>query len=163
MDFLKKIHDISKTYALPPDTLLCTMDVNALFTNIPHEEDMDACHLALEEGRDLGTKPSATFICTLIHLILTLNFFTFCDKTYIQTHGTAMGTCMAPTYVNIFVGAIESRLLCSFLDKPHRKHLSHLDPWRCQTRSIQPTYLHISPYHQIHIQYYRPLTFHSLT
>ncbi|KAK3709040.1 hypothetical protein RRG08_054979 [Elysia crispata] len=118
MDFLRKIHDINKTGPLPPDTLLCTMDVSALYTNIPHEEGTDACRIALEEGRDQGTKPSPSFICTLIQLILTLNFFTFHDNTYLQTHGTAMGTCMAPTYANIFMGAIERRLLGSFPDKP---------------------------------------------
>ena len=118
MDFLRKIHDINKTGPLPPDTLLCTMDVSALYTNIPHEEGTDACRIALEEGRDPGTKPSPSFICTLIQLILTLNFFTFHGNTYLQTHGTAMGTCMAPTYANIFMGAIERRLLGSFPDKP---------------------------------------------
>ena len=44
-----------------------------------------------------------------------LYFFTIHDNTYLQTHGTAMGTCMAPTYA---MGAIERRLLCSFPDKP---------------------------------------------
>ena len=111
MDFLRKIHDINKTGPLPPDTLLCTMDVSALYTNIPHEEGTDACRIALEEGRDPGTKPPPSFICTLMQLILTLNFFTFHGNTYLQTHGTAMRTCMAPTYANIFMGAIERRLL----------------------------------------------------
>ncbi|KAK3771098.1 hypothetical protein RRG08_034116 [Elysia crispata] len=53
-----------------------------------------------------------------IHLIVTLNFFTSHDETYLQTHGTAMGSCMASTYANIFTGAIEKRLLCSFPYKP---------------------------------------------
>ncbi|KAK3756747.1 hypothetical protein RRG08_018469 [Elysia crispata] len=118
MDFLRKIHDINKTGPLPPDILLCTMDVSALYTNIPHKEGTDACRIALEEGRDPGTKPSPSFIYTLIQLILTLNFFTFHGNTYLQTHGTAMGTCMAPTYANIFMGAIERRVLGSFPDKP---------------------------------------------
>ncbi|KAK3783108.1 hypothetical protein RRG08_040848 [Elysia crispata] len=39
MDFLRKIHDINKTGPLPPDTLLCTMDVSALYSNISHKED----------------------------------------------------------------------------------------------------------------------------
>ena len=118
MDFLGKIHDINKTGPLPPDNLLCTMVVSALYTNIPHKEGTDTCRIPLEEGRDPGTKPSPSFICTLIHLILTLNFFTFHDNAYLQTHGTAMGTCMAPTYANNFMGAIERRLLGSFPDKP---------------------------------------------
>ena len=55
MDFLRKIHDINKTGPLPPDTFLCTMDVSAMYTNIPHKEGTDACRIALEEGRDPGT------------------------------------------------------------------------------------------------------------
>ena len=58
----------------------------------------------------MGTKPSSSFMCTLIKLILMINFFTFHDKIYLETHGTAMGTCMAPTYANIFMGAIKRRL-----------------------------------------------------
>ena len=34
MDFLRKIHDINKTGPLPPDILLCTMDVSALYTAV---------------------------------------------------------------------------------------------------------------------------------
>ena len=66
----------------------------------------------------METNPSSSFLCILIHLILMLNFFLFHDKTYLRTHGTAMGTGMAPTYANIFMGAIERRLLCSFPHKP---------------------------------------------
>ena len=117
-DFLAKMHDINKTGPLPPDTLLCTIVVSALYTNIPHKEDTDSRPIALEEATDLGTKPSPSLICTLLQLILTLNFFTFHDNAYLQTHGTAMGTCMAPTYANIFMGAIERRLLGYLPDKP---------------------------------------------
>ncbi|KAK3780210.1 hypothetical protein RRG08_010604 [Elysia crispata] len=70
------------------------MDVDTLYTNIPHEEGMDAFRVVLEEGRegrDLGTKPYPYLMCTLICLILTLIFFTFHDKTYLETHGPAMG------------------------------------------------------------------------
>ncbi|KAK3765767.1 hypothetical protein RRG08_026238, partial [Elysia crispata] len=38
MDFLRRIHDIKTTGALPPDTLLCTIDVGTLYTNIPQED-----------------------------------------------------------------------------------------------------------------------------
>ncbi len=55
MDFLRKIHDINKTGPLPPDTLLCTMDVSALYSNISHKEGTDACRIALEEGRQSHT------------------------------------------------------------------------------------------------------------
>ena len=34
-----------------------------------------------------------------------------------ETQGTAISTCINPTYANIFMGAIERRLLSSFPDK----------------------------------------------
>ena len=54
---------INEAGPLPPDTLLCTMDVSALYTNIPHKEGIEACQAALENGRGQGLKPSTTFIC----------------------------------------------------------------------------------------------------
>ena len=55
IDFLRKIHDINKTGPLLQDILLCTIPVSALYTDIPHEDGADACRVALEKGRDLGT------------------------------------------------------------------------------------------------------------
>ncbi len=41
------------------------------------------------------------------------NYFTFKDQLYLQKHGTAMGTKMAPSFANIFIGALEKSLLSS--------------------------------------------------
>ena len=118
MDFLMKIQYINDTGPLPPDTILCTMDVSALYTNIPHGEGIEACREALErEERDNPT-PSATFICKLIEHILTLNYFQFEDNMWLQKHGTAMGTCMAPSYANLFMGALEEKMLETSPEKP---------------------------------------------
>ncbi|GFR92965.1 hypothetical protein ElyMa_004366300 [Elysia marginata] len=117
MDFLRKIHDINKAGPLPTGTLLCTMDVSALYTNIPHTEGITACREALTKWREHITKPSATFLCNLIQHILTLNFFQFEDNLWLQTHATAMGTSMAPSYANFFMGALEGKMLNS---SPHQ-------------------------------------------
>ena len=56
-------------------------------------------------------------LCKVIHqfleYILKENYFTFKDKFYLQTHGTTMGTKMAPSFANIFMGALEQLLLSS--------------------------------------------------
>ncbi|GFO00957.1 hypothetical protein PoB_002746200 [Plakobranchus ocellatus] len=52
MDFLRKTHNINAVGPLPPDTILCTMDVSALCTSIPHGEGIGACKSALEKWRD---------------------------------------------------------------------------------------------------------------
>ena len=46
------------------------------------------------------------------------NNFTFDGNHYLQINGTAMGTKMAPSYANIFMGDLEERLLLSSLKQP---------------------------------------------
>ena len=43
-------------------------------------------------------------------MILTMNNFSFNDNHYLQIHGTAMGTKMAPSYANLFLGFFEATL-----------------------------------------------------
>ena len=97
-------------------TLLCTMDVSALYTNIPHTDGTDACREYLDKRPDKTT--STSFICNLISLILTMNNFIFNGLNYLQVNGTAMGTCMAPNYANIFMGKLETNFLNTYPIKP---------------------------------------------
>ncbi|GFO04316.1 hypothetical protein PoB_003082100 [Plakobranchus ocellatus] len=79
------------------------MDVSALYTNIPHGEGIGACKSALEKWRDPNSTPSSSFLCDLIKIILTCNCFQFADDMWLQIHGAAMGTCMTPSYANLFM------------------------------------------------------------
>ena len=42
----------------------------------------------------------------------------FEDKHFLQIHGTAMGTRMAPSYANIFIGDLERRILTQMDQRP---------------------------------------------
>ena len=44
-------------------------------------------------------------------MILTMNNFTFNQQHYLQIHGTAMGTKMAPSFANLFLGMFETNAL----------------------------------------------------
>ena len=44
-------------------------------------------------------------------MILTMNNLSFNDNHYLQIHGTAMGTKMAPAYANLFLGYFEANAL----------------------------------------------------
>ena len=44
-------------------------------------------------------------------MILTMNNFSFNDKHHLQTHGTAMGTRMPPSYANLFLAKFETYAL----------------------------------------------------
>ena len=50
-------------------------------------------------------------ICDLIRMILTMNNFSFNNEHYLQKHGTAMGTRMAPSYANLFMGKFEQQAI----------------------------------------------------
>ena len=52
-------------------------------------------------------------------MILTMNNFSFNDNHYLQIHGTTMGTKMAPSYANLFLGYFEANALENAPFKPH--------------------------------------------
>ena len=62
-------------------------------------------------------QPQPVVIGELIDIVLQNNVFEFNDKHYLQKQGTAMGTKMAPSYANLFMGKIEKQL--QNLGKPH--------------------------------------------
>ena len=110
-DYLRKIQKSG-----PPETLLVSLDVTSLYTNIPHEDGIRACKEAWEE-RPVKDPPTETLV-KLLTLILKCNNFEFKGKHYLQVQGTAMGTKMAPAYANIFMGRLEGQLLRSTSLKP---------------------------------------------
>ena len=92
--------------------------VESPYTNIPHNKGIDACCFFLQK-RTNKYIPTET-ICDLIRIILTMNNFTFNSKHYLQKQGTAMGTRMAPSYANLFLGKFERHVL---LNSPHQPYL----------------------------------------
>jgi hypothetical protein len=55
------------------------------------------------------TTPDVTSF--LMRLTLERNCFEFNSKLYVQVSGTAMGTAMAPSYANLFMHELETRML----------------------------------------------------
>ena len=92
-----------------PQDLLVTIDVQALYTNIPHTESIQALNRILEEAHTDPMKK--LLICRFDNLVSTKNYFTFNNILSRQIQGTAMGTKMAPSYANIFVKHIEIQLV----------------------------------------------------
>jgi len=115
MDFLRKIEAIKEDGPLAPNILLCTMDVSALYTNIPTEEGIAACRSFLEHA---FSHEQLDAFCELMRLVLTHNNFTFNGTHYKQIFGTSMGTKLAPSMACLFMGRLEERLLSSVSKKP---------------------------------------------
>ena len=102
--FLRILSDIPP---LPPSSLLVTLDVSALYSNIPHADGILACKEFLTKK---GQPPNfVNDICRLIEFVLKHNDFSFNKKNFLQMKGTAMGTKMAPSFANIFMACLEEK------------------------------------------------------
>ena len=69
----------------------------------------------LHQGNE-NTVSHWNYVCT--RMILTMNNFEFENNHYLQLHGTAMGTKMAPAYANLFKGDLEEKILAQSPLKP---------------------------------------------
>jgi hypothetical protein len=130
-DYIKKYATLNESYVrdtqdfidrvtslppLPKDSLLCTLDVTSLYSNIPTEEGIAAVSERLYNDTDL--KVPARPLLTLLRLVLENNVITFNGLLFVQILGTAMGTKLAPSYANIFLGKLEKQLLAGYHLKP---------------------------------------------
>ena len=86
-DFINKIETITD---LPENTILVTMDVKSLFTNIPYTEGINAVAKALENQTDL--KIPTRVIIKFLHLTLTLNNFSFNGRNILQKKRSSLGS-----------------------------------------------------------------------
>ena len=115
-DFLRRLIGINDDHGpLPADTILCTMDVTALYTNIPTDEFISAAQHYLVKNYDAD---KIDVLTKFMELVLTQNNFQLAGKNYIQTLGTAMGTRMAPSGACLFMGRLEDEILSSATHKP---------------------------------------------
>ena len=99
--FLREIEMINEEQKLPKNAILVTMDVSALYTNIPQSEGVEC----VEEELNKRTNPKVPtgFLTRVLEFILKYNIFEFNQELYQQVIGTAMGTRPAPPYANIFM------------------------------------------------------------
>ena len=101
-DFLYKLSTCSDK--LDSNTILVTMDVKSLYTNIPNDEGVRATRQFLKKA---GKALLIPVIVKFLWLILTLNNFIFNGLNFLQTNGCSMGTKCAPNYANIFMTYFE--------------------------------------------------------
>ena len=111
-DFICKVESLK----IPENCILVTLDVTSLYTNIPNREGIEAVSRFLRKYKPLYT--NARTVTTLLHEVLTKNTFEFNGTNYLQIGGTAMGTKLAPSYANIFMGDLETKTLESYENKP---------------------------------------------
>lgn len=109
----KHILNALETLTLPQECILVTIDVSALYLNIPHEEGIDASIRHLfdlnDDSHDIPFPPQIAR--DVLGIILKHNYFQFSDVMFQQIQGTAMGTKMAPSYANLFMAVLETNFL----------------------------------------------------
>ena len=118
-DFIRKINSMEK---VPNNSILVTMDVRSLYTNIPNKEGIEAVETTLKR-KNIGT----TIISTFLRLVLTQNNFVFNSQNYLQIKGCAMGTKCAPSYANISMGMFEERYIYPLIEKISNFYLRFID------------------------------------
>ena len=107
--FLRFIEEINRKGPLPNGAFLVTMDVSALYTNIPQDEGLDKIEEKLNSRLDQGM-PSK-FLRNLLEICLKYNIFEFDKKLYLQKIGTTMGIKPAPSYADIFMAKRDEEIL----------------------------------------------------
>ena len=70
---------------------------------------------------------ATSFLMSLLAFVLKGNFFQFIGKVFRQVIGTAMGTRLAPTYANIFMGYLERKILAQWKGTQPRLYKRFID------------------------------------
>ena len=76
---------------------MASLDVDALFTNIPLDETIDIC--LKKPFKDISKRD----FWDLLNLATKESFFTFNNKFCIQVDDVAMGSSLGPILANIFL------------------------------------------------------------
>ncbi|XP_065671979.1 uncharacterized protein LOC136089818 [Hydra vulgaris] len=98
--------------------ILITAEVVSLYTNIPHNDGIEAIRNfisnkwnAIKHPDNLPPLIPTDHFCRLLKLILENMAFMFGPRTFYQKFGTSMGTRMAPPYANIFMGELDQKIV----------------------------------------------------
>ena len=93
----------------PDKCLLVTCDVISLYTNILQDEGINTAIHWIDNCRHIlpSYTPANSVFKRLLDFVLKHNYFTYNNSTYHQLQGVAMGTKMAPSFANFFMGTLE--------------------------------------------------------
>ena len=112
-DFINKIIDIQLTN----EDWFLSLDVVGLYTNIPHDGEINAIKILSQNRHSCENLKNDTLI-KLLKCVLKINNFTFNDKNYLQISGTAMGAMVAPTYANLYMNDIKESFIYTYKNPP---------------------------------------------
>lgn len=91
---------------VPPNSILVAIDVEALYSSIPHKLGLACKRRVLSEKSGLEEKVN-DYIVEALDFVLNHNYFAFNGSHFLQVEGVAMVTCCAPAYANMYLGEWE--------------------------------------------------------
>ena len=113
--FLSKIINLGDQ---PANCLFATLDVASLYTNIPNDQGIQAARETLETHRSNFEKPSTNNLMILLEKVLKMNNFDFANRHFLQIGGKAMGTTVASSFANTYMGWLESKFVYTYYEQP---------------------------------------------
>ena len=113
-----------------PNLVMGSLDVEALFTNIPLNETVDICIKELYKDKIYIDKLSREDMKKLLDLATRNSLFLFDGVFYNQVDGVAMGSPLGPTLANIFMNYYEQKWLdtcpLEFKPKYYRRYVDDI-------------------------------------
>jgi len=106
-----------ETTTIPDHSVLASLDVTSLYTNIPTEEGIQIILRYLDNFKQ-PHYPPVEFLQELLNFVLKYNCFIFCDLFFLQAQGVAMGMRMAPNFAHIFMADFEEKHILNRANRP---------------------------------------------
>ena len=110
--FLRKFKELGQ---LPEGTILCTIDIVGLLSNIPHDEGLAFLKNFLDSR--VEKQVTTDTLIEFAELVLKNNNFEFSEKSYKQIRGTAIGTIFVTPYAVLSMAALEKKTLSNLQKK----------------------------------------------
>ena len=148
-------HSLRNTYELLPmlqgqnlsDIVMCSFDVQSLFTNVPLEETVNFLCDYLSSHSHL-TRIPAVYLKQLILLCTKDIKFYFDGKSYKQIDGVAMGSPLGPTLADIFMAKLELALQNEIQDLPlYKRYLDDILIFATDKEQIDCLFSHFNSQH----------------
>ena len=116
LHFKEKLQDFSRYHSLNGFRML-SLDVTALFTNVPLEDVLLFLREKIESGQVAPPVPKEEFL-ELIRLCVENNVFEFNGEYYRQKFGVAMGSPLSPVLAGLYMEYFETTLLPTLEPQP---------------------------------------------